>query len=339
MSSWNEFLQTAGAKQDQRFGRHFSSLAQEAAGISGTALVDAGHLGVISITGPEAESFLQGQLTCDVKEVNAASFRLGAWCSAKGRVQTSFWLAQAWDQYLLIMDASLIEPIQAALKKYILFSKAKMEVRTELVVLGWLGDAAKLESVLGLASPDTQSASSNESACVLNLGDRLLILSTRASAEQIWELDVPKLGNNAWKLLDIRAGVGLLELAGKELFLPQNLNFDLIGGVNFKKGCYIGQEIVARLHWKGQAKNRALHFVSSNLDINAGETVHTESGRALGEIISCAVNENNELEILLNARLDSVQDSLTIPTNPTTILRLLTLPYAIPSTEASHSTG
>ncbi|HET8705483.1 MAG TPA: tRNA-modifying protein YgfZ, partial [Pseudomonadales bacterium] len=118
---------------------------------------------------------------------------------------------------------------------------------------------------------------------------------------------------------------------------PQNLNFDLIGGVNFKKGCYIGQEIVARLHWKGQAKNRALRFVCELLSLQPGQTLHAADGRALGEIIECAVNENNELEFLLNVRLDAAQDKLPIQTDPATDIRLLTLPYAIPSTEAAHS--
>jgi len=334
MSAWNEYLQASGAKLDERFGRYYGDLAQEAQ--TTHALIDAGHLAVIGISGPEAEAFLQGQLTCDVREVDNTHFRLGAWCSAKGRVQTSFWLARAWDQYLLIMDASLIESIQTALKKYILFSKAKMELREDLAVLGWGGNNEAL-AAQGVPIPAPGEAISNEGFCTLDLGGRLLMLATEANAQTLWQSAIAKVGCNLWKLLDIRAGIALINLAGKDVFLPQNLNFDLIGGVNFKKGCYIGQEIVARLHWKGQAKNRATRFSCADLALQPGQVLHNESGRALGEVVHVALNENNELELLVNIRLDALQDSITIHANAPTQLRALTLPYAIPSTEASHS--
>ena len=342
MASWSEFLQASGGKQDERFGVYFSELTQEACQLSDIALIDAGHLGVISIAGPDALTFLQGQMTCDVREVTPTEFRLGAWCSAKGRVQTSFWLAQAWDQYLLIMDRSLIESIQSALKKYILFSKASMTVRTDLISLGWVGKADEMLQQLELSAPESKQSVSNENSCVINLGNRYLILTPQELAEKLWRLSAKKLGNNSWKLLDIRAGIPQIELKTKDLFLPQNLNFDLIDGVNFKKGCYIGQEIVARLHWKGQAKNRAMHFVTSALSLEPGNLLHDVNvegvaGRALGEVISRAVNENNELEFLLNVRLDQVQNTLTISENPSATAGLLTLPYAIPNSEATHS--
>lgn len=342
MTSWNEFLQASGGNQDERFGLYFSGLTQEARQLSDIALIDASHLGVISITGPDALTFLQGQMTCDVREVTPTEFRLGAWCSAKGRVQTSFWLAQAWDHYLLVMDSSLLESIQSALKKYILFSKASMTVRTDLISLGWVGKADELFKQLELSAPESNQSVSNENSCVMNVGGRYLILTLQEQAEKLWQLGVKKLGSNSWKLLDIRAGIPHIELTTKDLFLPQNLNFDLIDGVNFKKGCYIGQEIVARLHWKGQAKNRAMHFVTSTLSLEPGSVLHTVNvegaeGRALGEVISRAMNENNELEFLLNVRLDQVQNTLTTSENPPVTAGLLTLPYAIPNSEATHS--
>ncbi|HET8705260.1 MAG TPA: hypothetical protein VFM46_03065, partial [Pseudomonadales bacterium] len=197
MSGWNDFLQSAGAQTDTRFGRHFGDLTQEAAATAGTTLMDAGHLGVIGISGPDAETFLQGQLTCDVREVTETCFRLGAWCSVKGRVQTSFWLAKAGDQYLLIMDGSLLAPIQVALKKYILFSKATMTIRADLAILGWHGDTALLAQS-GLVIPAAQATASNGATCILNLGDRLLILCSEGEAQRLWQLPVTKAAQNAW---------------------------------------------------------------------------------------------------------------------------------------------
>ena len=218
---------------------------------------------LIRFSGEDAQTFLHNQLSCDVAALMLSGSTYGSYCTPKGRVLASFLLWRSEQGYFMQLPFSLREGIQQQLSKFILRSKVKAtDASSEYVTLGVAGkDAtALLQRATGQAPKAVHEVAHTPEATVLKLpGDRYEIVTAKDKAPRLLETlaaETEKTTPEYWEWLDIRAGVPVILPATREAFVPQMLNLDLIGGVSLDKGCYPGQEIVARMHYRGTLKQR-----------------------------------------------------------------------------------
>ena len=294
------------------------------------------HEGVLAVRGADAGKFLQGQLTCNLNYLSDTQASLGARCTQKGRMQSSFRILLQGDGVLMAMATELLEPQLADLKKYAVFSKSTLTDESAAWVRFGVdhGDAAL--GSLGLALPaDTDSVVRH---------DQLIAIRVSPDRAELWvaadQADVVK-GQlsallaegdlNQWLLGQIRAGIGQVMPGTRELFIPQMLNLQAVGGVSFKKGCYTGQEIVARMQYLGKLKRRLYRL---KLDANAlpepGTPLFSPThGSSIGEVVIAARAEQNiELLAVLQAEAaDGGDVHLGALEGPA--LHLLDLPYEL----------
>ena len=225
------------------------------------------HEGVLAVRGSDAGKFLQGQLTCNISYLNDHTASLGARCMVKGRMQSSFRILAEGDGYLLAMTRELLEPQLADLKKYAVFSKAKLTDDSAAWVRFGLHDGEAALQALGLEVPTQTDAVSRHNGLIAIAvsAARVELWVPAEQAEAVQAQLAAKLANadlNDWLLGQIRAGIGQVMPQTRELFIPQMINLQAVGGVSFKKGCYTGQEIVARMQYLGKLKRLSLIHIS-----------------------------------------------------------------------------
>lgn len=339
-------------QQHPRWGLHARPLEQEAADLlAGTSLAAClSTLEIIRVTGADALTFLQGQTTCDFREVSEGHPRLGAHCNAKGRVQASF-RAFHWNgDFLLLVPKGQGEPTRAALAKFALFSKATLSLDTTLAPLALLGpQAADWAKELFGAAPTPGDCVANENGLITALdADRFVILvpSDRCATviKNLQTLNATLAGDNVWWLSEMRAGIAQIPVEQSEQWIPQEINYDLVDGVNFKKGCYKGQEIVARIHYRGQTKVRAFPVQIEPVQIGPGETgpvqndttiapgtrILDAAGHNVGTLLNTAFVNGTTVQGMAVLKTDaSESETLRLEPNDACHVRPLRLPYAI----------
>lgn len=307
---------------------------------TGLALLD--QEAVLAVQGTDATRFLQGQLTCDVAALQPGEHTLGARCNPQGRMQSSFRLLKLSEQsYLLAMAADLLEPQQQDLSRYAVFFKVQLtDASQQWVRLGLWGEAA----ATAIAGADLAQASDDEET-----GRALAI------AEQTWEVWLPTaqaadkvrslstqaqpLPVEAWELQQIRLGLGQVRGGTRESFIPQMLNLQQLGGVSFRKGCYTGQEIVARMQYLGKLKRRMYRLLWDGEQVPApGTAVHRAGqSQSVGEVVMAA-RAGGQVELLAVLQKDAAElPDLTLA-DSTQPLRVSTLPYEqqMAADEAAH---
>ncbi|WP_137818882.1 folate-binding protein YgfZ [Pseudomonas sp. 2FG] len=296
------------------------------------------HEGVLAVRGPDASKFLQGQLTCNLNYLNATTASLGARCTPKGRMLSSFRILTDGDGYLLAMASELLESQLAELQKYAVFSKAKLgDESARWVRFGLCGaDAVLAELGLELA-PQADHVARGTDSIAIRLADGRAELWAPASAAESLQArlaaHVPQAPLNSWLLAQVRAGIGQVVGATRELFIPQMLNLQALGGVSFKKGCYTGQEIVARMQYLGKLKRRLyrLRLDAGELPAAATELFSPVHRSGVGEVVLAAHAENG-IELLAVLQEDAVSDGrIRLGSEAGPALSLLELPYTLDS--------
>ncbi|MGY4815683.1 CAF17-like 4Fe-4S cluster assembly/insertion protein YgfZ [Pseudomonas chlororaphis subsp. piscium] len=294
------------------------------------------HEGVLAVRGPDASKFLQGQLTCNLNYLSDSQSSLGARCTQKGRMQSSFRILLEGDGCLLAMATELLEPQLADLKKYAVFSKAKLSDESALWARFGLGNAEAVLAGLGLQLPPEDGAVARN--------DGLIAIRVSAERAELWapadqagalreklSAQLPEGDLNQWLLGQIRAGIGQVMPATRELFIPQMLNLQAIGGVSFKKGCYTGQEIVARMQYLGKLKRR-LYRLALNVEElpEPGTPLFSPThGSSIGEVVIAARAEQN-IELLAVLQAEAAEDgNLHLGALEGPGLQLLDLPYQL----------
>ena len=293
------------------------------------------HLGVIRARGADAASFLQGQLTNDVLTLGPERARLAGFCSAKGRLQASFVVVRPTpDELLLICAADLLAPTSKRLSMFVLRAKCKLDdASTELPLLGLCG--------AGLVPAGAGPWQVHDSALgkTIRVPDaagqpRCIVIGASGAALP----DSPALPRDTWRWLDLQAGLPLIEAATVDKFVPQMLNFEIVGGVDFKKGCYPGQEVVARSQYRGTIKRRMFLF---DVDVDAGVAIAPgteifdarDPGQPAGMVVNAAPNPARGFSSLAEVKLAFVVDGtqqLRLGSANGPALTLLALPYAVP---------
>ncbi|WP_460089574.1 CAF17-like 4Fe-4S cluster assembly/insertion protein YgfZ [Pseudomonas sp. H2_D10] len=294
------------------------------------------HEGVLAVRGADAAKFLQGQLTCNLNYLSEAHASLGARCTQKGRMQSSFRILLQGDGVLLAMASELLEPQLADLKKYAVFSKSKLTDESPAWARFGVANGDHALSSLGLALPvETDSVVRADALIALRVSPgraELWVPAERADAvrsQLAAHLQQAEL--NEWLLGQIRAGIGQVMAQTRELFIPQMLNLQAVGGVSFKKGCYTGQEIVARMQYLGKLKRRLYHL---SLDAThmpePGTPLFSPShNSAIGEVVLAAkADQVIELLAVLQAEAADSGD-VHVGTLEGPGLHLLDLPYTL----------
>ncbi len=303
-----------------------------------TALALCDHLAVIRASGAEAGAYLQGQLTCDLADIDAGGHRAALHLSLKGRGLVSLRLAKIGDGYLLVCPAEQATETLACLLKYRLRAKVDFQLADEMLVAQLANELAGTLAAAGLPLPEpgrVETGGRDMSVWRYPHSEQALLVGDVAAFEASWpaliEQRTVTYGDGA-RYQDVLAGEAQLYRGAQDLFLPQVLNYDVLGGVSFRKGCYTGQEVVARMHFKGKLKQRMMAFAHEGPVLTPGETVRNEQGRAVGEVVDGAPSMGGAVA-LIAVRLDH-QGDLYRDDQPLHAERLV-LPYSLPKPKAS----
>ncbi|ROM50323.1 folate-binding protein YgfZ [Pseudomonas canadensis] len=294
------------------------------------------HEGVLAVRGSDAAKFLQGQLTCNLNYLSDTQASLGARCTQKGRMQSSFRILLQGDGVLLAMATALLEPQLADLKKYAVFSKSKLTDESAAWVRFGLVNADLALASLGLELPaDTDSVARNDTLIAIRISpDRAELWVPAEQGDAIRSQLAATLEQadlNEWLLGQIRAGIGQVMPQTRELFIPQMLNLQAVGGVSFKKGCYTGQEIVARMQYLGKLKRRLYRLSLDAPEMpEPGTPLFSPShNSAIGEVVIAAkAGQTIELLAVLQAEAAESGD-VHVGTLEGPGLHLLDLPYTL----------
>ena len=319
-TTWQSSLITQGATLESGAIIHFGDAKSELAAIaSSNVLCDLNHLGLLEISGADAVTFLQGQVTNDVKLLSGTNAHYSAYCNPKGRMLALF-LAFAHDDHLhLQFNRALLEPIMKRLKMYVMRSKVEIKDVSECIIkFGINGPEASSILASSFAKIPTQDYEliSLENGAVLKLPSiknltRFQIFTDAENAPIIWnalKANCQLVGKPCWDWLEIQAGIPDIEPSTQEQFVPQMLNLDILNGINFKKGCYTGQEIVARTHYLGSVKRRTyLTEINAQIAPNTGNKVLDAAQNEVGQIVRVAANPLNGYDALIEMRIDAQQ--------------------------------
>jgi folate-binding protein YgfZ len=334
-TTWLELLAAAGAGENlENFG---DSVAETAAVAEGTVIAPLVDQGVIRASGEEAATFLHNLLTNDVNGLAADAWRRAGFCTPKGRLLADFRIWHEGDDLLLTLSADVHAAMLKKLSMYVLRAKVKLsDTTTERPLLGLAGpEAAPRLAELGVKAPETGGTATFAGGTVLGLGnDRYLISLQADQAQVVWQQLSTKakpVGLAAWRGLDVVAGDPRIVVATQEQFIPQMINYVQVGGLSFKKGCYPGQEIVARTQYLGKVKR---HMVRARLDGAAapGDALYApETGeQACGNVVLAAPSAQGGTEVLAVAQSScAAAGELHLGSLAGPVLAPLPLPYAV----------
>ncbi|MDO9011843.1 MAG: folate-binding protein [Gallionella sp.] len=334
-SDWKKFLaeQTTG-------------ITPHGAECSGTLLCDLSQFGVLRVSGEEAQAFLQNLLSNDIREVSATQAQFSSFNTAKGRMLATLLIWRDGDDYLLQLPATLTEAMRKKLSMYVLRAKVKItDASEEVISLGLSGDHAQ-EILLKLGgslpeSPLGVSRIENQPGSIIKYSDTRFQLSTTPlqaiTLVQTLGSQAQLVGNTCWDWLNIRAGLAIILPQTQEQFVPQMANLDLTGGINFKKGCYPGQEIVARMHYLGKLKRRMyLAHIASKTAPQPGDELFsadmTETGQPQpsGMIANAARAPNGGYDVLAVLQIASHDaHSVHLGSLQGAPLQFMPLPYSL----------
>ncbi len=307
--NWRSFLESAEGIFDAASADllHFGDAAAElqAAGQQ-TILVPLTHLGLLEASGEEAKSFLHSQFTSDVNHLAEGQAQHAGWCTAKGRMQASFLAWRNGDAYRMTVSADLQDATQKRLQMFILRAKVKLTSLNDSTILLGLAGRQSEEALAdaGLPCPaEPMTTAASDGVTVIRLETNRFVISApeemKAGLWQKLSIKARPAGTPAWRWLDVQAAFPLVTLATKEEFVPQMADFEKIGGVSFHKGCYPGQEIVARTQYLGKVK-RHLYRLTSTQALSAGEALYSPDNldQACGMVMSAAPSPKGGYEAL-----------------------------------------
>ena len=287
------------------------------------------RLGVIQVEGEDAAKFLHGQLTHDFALLGLSEARLAAFCSAKGRMQASFvGFKRSHDQILLVCSRDLLPATLKRLSMFVLRAKAK------------LSDASEAFAIRGLAGNAVPAALPAAPWSQLREGDASVVRLYPAdgTARALWVAPIDAMApagdamsEDLWNWLDVKSAVATLSQPVFEAFVPQMLNYESVGGVNFKKGCYPGQEVVARSQFRGTLKRRA-YLVHGTEPLTAGQEVFHSSDveQPCGTVVQAAAHPGGGFDAIVSMQTSAAADGqLHAGSASGALLTLMPLPYPL----------
>lgn len=320
-SDWQLGLVEHGAVIADGVISHFNNPHKElTATKSVNTLYDLNHLGLLEITGADAVTFLQGQVTNDVKLLTTSnSAHYTGYCTPKGRLLALFLAFAQRDHLHLQFNRALLEPMMKRLKMYVMRSKVEIRDASESIIkfgLNGPNSAALLTPFFSQIPTQDYELVSLENGAILKLPtiaghSRFQIFTDAINAPVLFNAlksQCQLVGKPCWDWLDIQAGIPEILPKTQEQFVPQMLNLDILNGINFKKGCYTGQEIVARAHYLGTVKRRTyLVSIVSNTAPVEGDTILDGLNNEVGRIVKVAPNGEAGFDALVAMRIEAKQ--------------------------------
>jgi tRNA-modifying protein YgfZ len=313
---WLDFLATQGAQIQDGVVSHFGAApAERLATRDGTVLCGLGQFGTLRVSGEDALSFLQNLLSNDISEVSNTRAQLSSLNTAKGRMLVTMLIWREGGDYLLQLPRMLCEPIRKKLSMYVLRAKVKVtDASDEIISLGLSGEKAQeiLRAQFGELPQLPFGCTNSAQGSAINIGGSRWLLNTSAAhAAELWSAlsrHAQPVGSACWDWLNIRSGIPVILPPTQEQFVAQMVNLELIGGVNFKKGCYPGQEIVARMQYLGKLKRRMfLAHIDSSDTPQAGDELYSADmeGQASGMIVNAAPAPGGGYDVLASVQTSS----------------------------------
>jgi folate-binding protein YgfZ len=288
---------------------------------------DSPEWGAIQISGKDRLGFLQGQLTQDLDRLRPGAALLAGWASPKGRLLCVSWLIDWEDMVWLVLPAELIDRLVPRLRMFVL--RADVQITAPNIVVralerDQLGALELSDKSLDLGHSNHCLYSDNYAAIIpKNIPDMALVLDTNAHSS-----GAPWAGMQRWRQRCIESGMPTVWAATSEEFVPQMLNLDLLDGISFKKGCYVGQEIVARTQNLGKIKRRMYRYTAAAGQAEPGQPVYS-GANTVGQIVD-AVSNGGTSELLAVIRIPNLDDNLTLDQAGEIRLERRPLPYAVP---------
>ena len=363
MQSWIDFLKQHGARDIDAATLAIGGFGDATSASSVTPatnfLVPLTGFGLMAATGSDAPTFLHNQLTNDVEHLDLTQARLAGYCTPKGRLLATFLMWKSAQTILLQVPRQLQPAIQKRLQMFIMRAKATLADVSDLhvqiglagpaasaVLAHWFGtlpatpyakvegDAGVLIRLADTGPVDDANSAEDATATAAAKIARYLWITDVASAQAAWPILTAALqpaGAAAWQLAAIRAAVPLVTAPTQEQFVPQMINFEAVGGVNFQKGCYPGQEIVARSQYLGKLKRRMLPAIVDTADVAAGMEVFssTDPDQACGMVVNAAPTSATASACLVEIKLASVETSVHLGSIDGPLLRFHALPYPL----------
>jgi len=339
---WQTFLSTHGAHIQDGVVQHFGNAAAErAAARDGTVLCDLSQFGIIKASGEEAQGFLHNLFSSDVNALTPQHALPSSFNTAKGRILATLFIWRNETEFFLQLPQSLLAPMQKKLSMYVLRAKVKIENASDSIVcLGLSGaNAASLLQKHFPALPQNPlDAVQHDDVHLIRLdADRFQLSTTATQAAALWQklsTEAQPAGSPCWDWLSIRAGIPVVLPQTQEQFVPQMANLDLIGAVNFKKGCYPGQEIVARMQYLGKNKRR---MYLAHVDIDTAPQPGNElfsmemEGQSCGMVVNAQAAPGGGYDLLAVVQIAS-HDAYPVHLGALTGARLHfhPLPYPLP---------
>lgn len=304
------------------------------------ALVALPELGVIAASGGDAISFLQTQLTNDVAQLTAGEMQLNGYCTAKGRLIATFHQWRDGDDVLLRLPREVLPAALKRLSMFVLRARAKLTDASDAwSTFGLLGrGAAALAQGAGVALPEApwrgivvDGVRVDRVPGADEHDERFLLTLRAGSALPPWCAGLPRLPASVWWWSEIEAGVPTVFAATQEKFVPQMINYEVVGGVSFRKGCYPGQEVVARSQYLGKLKRR-MQRASVAVDgvAAAADVFHSDAEQPVGTVVMAAPSPHGGTELLFEVPIDRLRAGslhLASPVGPALALR--GLPYTL----------
>jgi len=341
---WLDLLNNSGAEIEDNKVVSFGNIEREQRVIhTGLAICDLSHQGLISIEGEDASDFLQGQLTNDIRDVSPQHSQLSAYCTHKGRMLANFRLFKRGESYYMRLPQTLLEPTLKRIGMFVLMSKVSLkDSSNSLFRIGVSGpkadkQLAELISEIPKEVDDVTQANGYTIIRVPGTVIRYEIYGELEAMKTLWaQLDVNAalVGAGVWESLDILAGIPTIYPQTSEAFVPQMTNMQVINGVNFQKGCYTGQEVVARMQYLGTLKRRMFRInIQTDKPVKPGDKLFSKestSGQGPGQIVSAQPDSESGYSALAVINIsDAEANLLQLEDENGPSITVLDLPYQI----------
>jgi len=344
-NDWKNYLLSKGAQFSEDAAFHFNENAVANDKAENTDIIcDLSQFATLVVAGDDATDFMQGQFTNDVAKVDENNSQLNAFCNNKGRMTANFRLFKYQQNYFFSLKSNLVKAGVEHLQNYILRAQVVIQdVSEQLIHLGISGDNAEklLSPFIEISHQAIDSVSYNDDYLAIRVGaqpdkkPRYEIFCSLEQAKTLWEAistQAEVVNSASWDYLNIQAGLPFIDNTSSEEFVPQMVNMDLINGVSFTKGCYTGQEIVARMHYLGKLKKRCfkIHIASEDKPA-AGDKLFAENARAgqnTGMIIQAEKNPEAGFDALAVIQIADTKSKLFLNDIEGPVVTVKELPYS-----------
>jgi hypothetical protein len=334
-ASWHQFLTHQGAEFEAgklvSFGNpeHERSMSSQ-----GAILCDLSHQGLIAAHGKDARSFLQGQLSADINSVTPTHSVPAAYCTPKGRALATFYVFEYQSTLYLAVSADLVEPMLKRLRMFVMRSAVTLtDAHESWIHFGYADPQgeSRLAAIVGQAPTEIdQVLSINQFIIIRRRAEvpRFEIYAPLETARQLWEAlstNATAVNSGVWDYFDIASGTPRVTLASSDAWVPQMLNLHLLNGISFTKGCYPGQEIVARLKYLGKSKRQLYRLSVDSAHLPAvGAVISSPTEAEAGQVLNAALNPDGKVEVLAVMKIAQINEPLSLDGKA---VQVLPLPY------------